>query len=119
MAKVTGNPELTWYKDGVHITQDTRLKANKASLPLKSEGTLLKNQTRTALLVLILGQRGHVRAELCPRAGRRQRQLGGDREERARRDVAVLHLLGADAAPLQDEDQRHGGQREQAGRFTE
>ena len=32
VAKVTGNPELTWYKDGVPITQDTRLKANKASV---------------------------------------------------------------------------------------
>ena len=29
VAKVTGNPELTWYKDGVPINQDSRLKASK------------------------------------------------------------------------------------------
>ena len=32
VAKVTGNPELTWYKDGVPITQDSRLKAKKVSV---------------------------------------------------------------------------------------
>ena len=35
VAKVTGSPELTWYKDGVPINQDSRLKANKVSLVTK------------------------------------------------------------------------------------
>ena len=80
----------------------------------KCDYTTLYNALHLRALV-DLGQRGHVRAELCPRSGRRQRQLGGDREERARRDVAVLQVLGADAAQVQDEDQRLGGQRDQAG----
>ena len=35
IAKVTGNPELTWYKDGVPINQDSRLKANKVRVAIK------------------------------------------------------------------------------------
>ena len=66
---------------------------------------LLKNQT----LVHIVGQRGHVRAELRPRVGRRQRELGGDREERPWRDVAVLQILCSDAAQVQAKDLRPGG----------
>ena len=29
VAKVSGNPELTWYKDGVPIKEDSRLKCKK------------------------------------------------------------------------------------------
>ena len=101
VAKVTGNPELTWYKDGIPINQDTRLKANKVSVVIRSQmknihsnvakrfGFSMRNYKNTNTLV-DLGQRGHVRAELCPGDGRRQRKLGGDREERTWRDVSVL-----------------------------